>query len=130
MAATRVEVHLFKDDDDGTRTVFEERIRVRVFSVTRPGVIGFEDMPFATAKAYPGGVAKAVEDLAGFVTEVMNAHPKQPDDLDPSDVAKAAVSAFKDAMSRAEANGFGRYIEIDVDEQNRVVKATGGFSET
>ena len=129
MAGSKVEVHLFKDDHNG-KTVFEEMIRVRLFSQKRPSVLHHMDAKFADAKAYKGGPEKMVEDMGGALAEAMNAHPKFKDDHDPEAVARAAVEAYKDALVRAERNGFGKFIEISDDEQNVAVKATGGKSET
>ena len=130
MPATRVEVHLFKDDDNGTREVFEERIRVRVFSNVKKGMIMYKDVPYVDACAYSGGSVRMVEDLGGYIAESMNLHPKYKDNHDPELVAQAAVKAFKEALIKAELKGFGRYLETSDDEEEVVVKATGGASET
>lgn len=129
MAGSRVEVHLFKDDHNGT-TVFEEMVRVRLFSQNRPSNLNHVDMRFKDAKSYSGGPKKAVADMGSMLAENMNMNPKYKDDHDPEAVAKAAIEAFEEAIVKAEMNGFGQFVEISDDEKEVVVKATGGKSET
>ena len=87
----KVKVELIKDREDF--------IRVRVLSKKRLGAAMQKDMRYVDIEAYPGGVSKAVEDLAGFLSEAMNAHPKYKDDHDPESVARDAVKAFRKASS-------------------------------
>ena len=118
--AMQVSVQLVTSKETG------EAVVIKVYSNRKNGVgklVLQRTTRYSDMRSFKGGAPEAVHMVAAILAD--ECHERFGDDEDPDKVGQAAVKAFKEALARAERQGFGKkrmevgedvYVNADVSE--------------